>query len=295
MLRLLLIFVCLLTISLPSLRGRPPQPARIETTYLPNVVRVTPKVLSGGLPKGNDAFSELSKLGVRTVISVDGAIPDIQRAKKFGLRYVHLPHGYDGIPPNRLKQLAKAVWELPAPIYIHCHHGKHRSPAAAAAACIAARQLDSKLGLTVLQLAGTGHNYRGLHRSVAQARPIQHTELKFSFQFPSIAKVSVVTESMVAIERTFGNLQRLSNKNWRPSAAHPDLDAAHQALMLKEHFTELKRLAGGDSDFQRLAAKSLKSATALERNLRAAKHAAASNTLARITADCKTCHRVFRD
>ena len=113
-------------------------PAKIETLHLPNVVVVHPNVISGGLPESDLAFQELRSLGVKTVISVDGMKPDTLAAKKCGLRYVHLPHGYNGVPPQRIAELAKAVSTLDGPIYIHCHHGKHRSPAAASVACFAA-------------------------------------------------------------------------------------------------------------------------------------------------------------
>ena len=111
-------------------------PDKLGSEHLPNSYRVTEKMISGGQPDGEAGFRELRDLGVKTIVSVDGAKPDVELAKKYGLRYVHLPHGYDGISDVRLKELAKAVRDLPGTIYIHCHHGKHRSPAAAAAACV---------------------------------------------------------------------------------------------------------------------------------------------------------------
>src|SRR5262245_15845815 len=92
---------------------------RIEVQHLPNAYRLHDRVISGGLPEGEAAFKELQALGIRTVISVDGAKPDVELARKFGMRYVHLPHGYDGIPKERAKELAKAVRDLDGPIYIH--------------------------------------------------------------------------------------------------------------------------------------------------------------------------------
>ena len=73
---------------------------------------------------------------MQTVISVDGAKPDLEAARKHGLRYVHLPHGYDGVPAPRGDELAIALRTLEGPIYVHCHHGKHRSPAAAGVAWV---------------------------------------------------------------------------------------------------------------------------------------------------------------
>ena len=87
---------------------------------------------SGSVPEGDAGFDALVGLGVKTVISVDGALPDLARAKARGLRYVHLPIGYDGFDDARKAELVRAVRDLPRPIYLHCHHGKHRSAGAAA-------------------------------------------------------------------------------------------------------------------------------------------------------------------
>lgn len=89
---------------------------KVSAKHLPNPVRVNAKVISGGLPEGDGAFAELKELGVKTIISVDGAKPDIAIAQKYGLRYVHLPHSYDGVPEDRGKELAKAVRDLPGTI-----------------------------------------------------------------------------------------------------------------------------------------------------------------------------------
>jgi protein tyrosine/serine phosphatase len=69
------------------------------------------------------------------------------------------------VPAERAAELAKAVRDLPGPIYIHCHHGKHRSPAAAAVACVAAGLLAPERAPAVLKEAGTSPNYRGLFAS----------------------------------------------------------------------------------------------------------------------------------
>ena len=155
-------------------------PRRIDAKNLLNLVQVHSKVVSGGLPEGDEAFEELQSLGVRTVISVDGMTPDVETARRYGLRYVHLPHGYDGVPDVRATQLAKAVRELEGPIYIHCHHGKHRSPAAASVACVAGGLIPKAKSLSILQLAGTSHNYRGLYESARQVKPLPAALLKNS-------------------------------------------------------------------------------------------------------------------
>ena len=79
---------------------------------------VSEKLYSGAAPEGDRGFSTLQALGIRTVITVDGARPDVAIARRFGLRYVHLPFGYDGCPsPRALESFAQcgsAGADLPA-------------------------------------------------------------------------------------------------------------------------------------------------------------------------------------
>ena len=99
-------------------------------------------------------------------------------------------HGYDGIPQERARELAKAVRDLEGPIYIHCHHGKHRSPAAATVACVSAGLIEPSAALSVLRTAGTSENYRGLYRSAESARKLDDALLDaLQAEFPETAKL----------------------------------------------------------------------------------------------------------
>lgn len=282
--------------------------AKLETKYLPNAVRVHEKVISGGLPEGDSAFAELVALGVKTVISVDGAKPDLTTATKFGIRYVHLPHGYDGIPEQRVTELAKAVRDLPGPIYIHCHHGKHRSPAAATVACVAAGLLSEKVALQVLQVAGTSEHYRGLFESAKSARPIEQVALdQARVEFPAIAKLPAMAEAMVDMERVNDHLKALEAGGWKNIPTKPDLVPAHEALLLREHFTELLRtdeVKRHSKQFQEFMKTSEASAQQFEDALRtwsaskdrtAPSSAAISTAFKRVTDNCKACHEQYRD
>src|SRR5262249_6090042 len=175
-----------------------------------------PKVISGGLPEGELAFRELANLGVRTIISVDGAKPDVALAEKFGMRYVHLPHGYDGVPDERVKQLAKALRDLPGPIYVHCHHGKHRSPTAAAVACVAAGLIDSANAESILKAAGTSENYRGLYEAAREARRLDSKLLDgLQADFPRVAEIPPLAQAMVTIEHVYDHLQEIAAAGWK--------------------------------------------------------------------------------
>src|SRR5262245_28510235 len=148
-----------------------PQPIPRELPGLHNVLRVNDKLLSGGSPDGDAGFASLKELGVRTVISVDGARPDVERARKYGLRYVHLPIGYDGVPREQALRIARAIRDLPGLVYLHCHHGHHRAPAAAAVANLC---LDERCSATdavaFLKEAGTSPKYKGLYASAEDFR-----------------------------------------------------------------------------------------------------------------------------
>src|ERR1044072_3259574 len=87
-----------------------------------------------------------------------------------GMRYVHLPHGYDGIPTTTQLQLIKAVETVEGPVYIHCHHGQHRGPVAAAIVCMAEKNWSAAEAETWLRTVGTGTNYQGLYATVRDFR-----------------------------------------------------------------------------------------------------------------------------
>lgn len=229
-------------------------PMRVQTQHLPNAVRLHPKVVSGGLPEGEMAFEELKMMGITTVISVDGATPDLKSAHAAGLTYVHLPHGYNGISKQRAKELAKAVKEAAGPVYIHCHHGKHRSPAAAAVACIGIGYLAPEQGLGVLQLAGTNTHYQGLYEAAKSAERFELSLLnEMDADFPEISELPPLAEAMVEVGHAYDHLELLQQHDWKTVPEHPDLTAVHEALLLMEHYRELSRTQGDEFPDQRFA------------------------------------------
>lgn len=283
-----------------------PAPRKLAVAYLPNAVQIHTKVISGGLPEGDAAFNELKELGIKTIISVDGATPDVATAARYRLRYVHLPHGYDGIPQERVRQLAKAVRELDGPIYIHCHHGKHRSPAAATVACVSAGLLPADVAVSVLKLAGTSPNYRGLYRSAEDAQRLEDALLdELNFEFREIVTVPPLAEAMVALEHTDDHLKAAAAAGWQTPADHPDIDPAHEALLLGEHFTELLRvdeIQAESEDFQQLLRDSESAARQLHAALRAWQPITGESpptevnvAYQRVATNCKTCHKNHRD
>ena len=289
----------------------PAKLVKLAVQHLPNAIRVHPHVISGGLPEGDEAFAELRDLGVKTVISVDGMAPDVATAKKYGLRYVHLPHGYDGIPAARIAELSAAVETLPAPVYIHCHHGKHRSPAASAAACVGAGLLAPADSLAVLKLAGTSPHYTGLFHDVAAARRLPPTT-KTSLEFPETSPVPQLVSRMVQIEHWQAALTKAlkspPSKTETAKAANKNdrENPAATALLLREQFTELLRDEDNKkrpTDYVQLLQESETAAQRLEMYLAredadlsdTAQRDEASKLLLEVSNRCATCHKAYRD
>ena len=282
-------------------------PHRLASKHLPNSIQIHEKVISGGQPDGEQAYLELTKLGVKTIISVDGAKPDVAIAQKHGLRCVHLPHGYNGIPQERIEELAKAVRDFEGPIYIHCHHGKHRSPAAAAVACVSAGMIEPAAGLAILKLAGTSENYLGLFRAVESAHRLPAEMLDaVRADFPESAILPPIAAAMVEIEHTHDHLKQFAASKWQSLPYHPDIDPGHEALLLVEHFAEMLRLnvvAMQPEGFQKLLRESESDGHKLETAIRqwdkslksGAIPASIIESFNRISQNCVTCHLQYRD
>lgn len=279
---------------------------KIENKHLDNAHRLTEKVYTGAQPHDDAAFKALADLGIKLVITVDGAKPDLEAAKKYGLRYVHLPIGYDGVSPERTKELAKAIEELPGPIYIHCHHGKHRGPAAAAAACVVAGKLTNDEAIASMKTLGTGENYTGLWADVRKAKTATAEELAaFKVEYREVAPVPAMAEAMVHVDMAFEHLTDCKAAGWKQPKDHPDLDPPHEALKLRELYTEIMRtddFKGRPEDFKMLMVEGQKLAQALEDELSARKKEKFEGPIEKLNAgykalkdNCSACHKPYRN
>ncbi len=281
-------------------KSQPPPrvtPLKIPGTH--NVFRLSAKLISGSQPEGEAAFKALKALGVKTIITVDGARPDVKTARKYGLRYVQIPFGYSNLPREQAVFIARAVRDLPGPIYLHCHHGQHRGPVAAACAMIALEGWNRAESLAFLKRAGTGTNYRGLWDSVRQFRAPSAEELKKApHQYHSIAPTAPLMQTMVKLDELHDSLKAAQNAKWRARADHPDSDAPHEALMLREIYSELLRdnnTAKRPADFRAWLSQGETAAVELEAALRAGDNRKADVAQKKVTATCNSCHVVYRN
>lgn len=272
---------------------------RMQVEGLENVFRVRPDLYSGGQPT-EAGFAELAKLGVKTVISVDGAAPELDLAHKYGMRYVHLPIGYDSVPVEQQRKLVKARLTFPGPVYIHCHHGKHRGPAAVMSLCratdptlTAARAADS------LKVMGTAARYAGLYASVAAARPPTDEALrKLSAEFPEKVAVSAMAEQMGAIDGAWDRLKAAAKEGAAQGADRRALLAS--VVELEELVTEAGRLVEGDAPglkpaFTTATTQIRRERESLEKPNAAISREEVNQLAARLEQSCNQCHAVHRD
>ncbi len=281
-------------------------PVPLKAEGIENFFKLSERVYSGAAPEGDAAFVALQKLGIKTVITVDGSTPNIELAHKYGMRYVHLPHGYNGINTNTEAQLVKAAESLPGPIYIHCHHGKHRGPTAAAIVCMATEGWSADRAETWLVTAGTATNYLGLFKTVRQFRPPSPDELKaIPSDFPETVRASGLVDSMVAIDERWDNLKAIRKAGYDAPKDNKDIDPANEAVILWEHFREAQRLQDSITRGEEFVEKLRTSETnahnteALFRQLKAGKSAEIRSQLDKnldaIAQSCTSCHKATRD
>lgn len=260
-----------------------------------NLLKVSERIYSGSEPHGEEGFASLAKLSVKTVISVDGARPNLEMARRHGLRYVHIPIGYDGVSEEAGLSLARAAREVASPVYVHCHHGKHRGPAAAAVLCIAAGDVSNEDAHRILERAGTSKDYRGLWRDVKRfVAPGADAALP---ELVEVAEVGSFPAAMAHVDRAFDNLKLCRDAEWRVPPGHPDLLAGQEALLLVEGLHEAGRNLGDsyDEQFQKWLADAEMEAVNLRSDLEKKNSDSAGERLLSIEKTCKQCHQRYRD
>ncbi|HVS38055.1 MAG TPA: hypothetical protein VMS17_21015 [Gemmataceae bacterium] len=280
-------------------------PKKLDADGVPNLIRLNDRIYQGGMPQGDAGFASLEKLGVKTVISVDGARPDLEDAHKHGIRYVHLPMGYDGMTREQALKVARAVRDLPGPVYIHCHKGTQRGPTAAA---VARLFLDDgcsvEQALEGMKLAGFEPRYTGLWAAPKDLkRPTAKEIDEVAADFPEAAPPPGLTAMMVQVNDAFENIQAIRKAEWKTPKDRPDLDPPHEALLLEEHFKELQRspkTADRPDDFRARLVDAEADALALEAALRVAKDGTVDapkveDAYKRMDAACLKCHAIYRD
>lgn len=278
----------------------PPNIEPLKAQGIENFYKLSDRFYSGSAPEGDAAFAQLQKLGIKTIITVDGAKPDADTARRFGIRYVHLPIGYDGVPSAQALRLVKAAETLPGPIYVHCHHGQHRGPAGAAVICMAVEGWTPSEAESWLHLVGTSTNYPGLYRSVEHFRPPSASVLKkVPDDFPEKSPVSPLADVMIEVDGRFDQLKLIKKAGYKTPSDHPDLEPAQEALMLDELFRELLRsstVENRPAAFKVKLSGAERAAAALHQSFVSGNTASAMDPLFQnLDNACTACHKAYRN
>lgn len=282
----------------------PPPPLTAEKGVdfpgIHNVVAYGPGIYSGSVPEGEAGFESLANMGIRTIISVDGAAPEVDEAEDLGMRYVHFPVTYGGIGDDRRLEITRAVRDLPGPVYIHCHHGKHRSAGASATAAVALGRLDNEAALARMKVSGTAPNYKGLYACATDTHLLTDGQISAApNDFPSRWKTSGMVDSMVAIDEANDQLKALEKAEWGMPKDHPDLVpsavAGNLENVLRSLLDDHDTLAQ-PQEFRDIMKSAADAAQKLEDGI--VSQAAADDLNQRMKAvaqSCKACHTKYRD
>jgi len=228
------------------------------------------------------------------LVSVDGARPALEMAKKYEMRYIHVPIGYDGIDSDAAKSFAQVACEIDQKMYVHCHHGKHRGPAAVAIVAIEQGVCDSKEALKILKTVGTSKKYGGLWRDISEYKA-QSPSAKLP-QLVSECKLDSLVVAMAKIDRDYDLMKLCADANWQKPVTHPDLDPDQQILIFREGLHECGRLySGGDLKLVELYKNSEELAFGIESALDKGDKKRASKLFKEVKASCTACHNRYRN
>lgn len=266
---------------------------------LHNLHQLTPDLWSAGEPVGEPAYAELAAIGIMTVISVDGVAPNKELAARHGITVVHLPIGYDGISEQRSRELAHAMATMPRPIFVNCHHGKHRGPAALCVGAIGSGDITNEQAAEYMKVAKTSPKYAGLWKAAAIATPLSEAELHAdSIVLVEEAEIEDFVEAMAEVDRLYEFLQLCADNNFNAPADHPDLapiSLAGQIHNLLRGMEDDKAVGDGGKAFRDMLLVSRDRALEVETHLEAGDIESALGSLELLTESCSDCHSDYRN
>jgi hypothetical protein len=306
--RLVALLLLAAVLGCASSRGAPAESTefhRVQAPGIENLYQLGGDLYSGSAPEGAAGFAALKGLGIKTAISVDGSAPDVELAAKYGINYVHLPIGYDGTMRSNALRIIKAAQVSPGPIFIHCHHGLHRGPAAAALVCEGLQGWSPTQAQGWLKTAGTATNYPGLYRLVREFSVPSESELRqVPAQFSSRAQTPDLVNTMVQIDEHFDLIKAMQKVGFKPLPDHPDVAPVSESLLLYELFKEAHRTKQGGKRGEQFVVelgKAEANAENLYLSLKNLQNAAtvdlapADSAFQNMTRSCGACHKTFRN
>mgnify|MGYP002881934800 CR=1 FL=1 len=222
--------VCMLIISACTSLSK-------QLTEPPFLVCFQECVISGQKPNASH-YSHLASMGVKTIICVDSVPPDVSAAKKYNIETIHIPMHY-GVQDesNRNSIISATHYGLQrGSVYIHCHHGKHRSAAAAGIALVGLGLGTKDEMYQKMKESGTSRAYQGLWESVSAQNKV--TDIP-DVEFHSRVMPEGMTKQMIEINRAFKRLKLAQSYHWNIPDSHPDIAPASDAGLIVEVLREI--------------------------------------------------------
>lgn len=277
-----------------------------DSEGLHQVFQLSKNIISGAEPTGEAAFKRIADMGVKTILSVDGKTPDAETARKYGLRYVHVPIKYSGITTDEIDKIAKTYRELEGPFFVHCFHGKHRGPAGAAIGRLVLDGASREQALAEMaQWCGTAQKYEGLFQTIAKAEmPTAAQSKASSFAFDEAHPFEGIRSGMILLTRAWDNIKYLEKGDFKPNAEHPDLDAVNEAEKAKQLLAQMHasdEMLSKPKDYQDWMKDSAEGAVALHQSLYKLKEgqadalATARKHFTTVKQACSACHKAYRN
>ncbi|HBP54590.1 MAG TPA: hypothetical protein DD687_01415 [Verrucomicrobiales bacterium] len=253
------------------------------------------EIYVGAEPDALSDFVALKQRGVATIVSVDGAKPNLQLARRFGMNYVHIPIGYDGVGEDQSRSLVRVAREAKRPIYVHCHHGRHRGPTAAALICLEDGAVTVNRALSLMNKSGTSKDYAGLWESIsAFESPSDDVQLPVLFEtYP----LNDLVSTMAKMDRILDGLKQSEAIGWQTPQHDPDQNPAQMALLMREWFHELARnpQEGHALRMREQLHHAEKISRDLENALKVGNSNAITSSFGQLKQSCSQCHSSYRD
>jgi hypothetical protein len=237
---------------------------------------------------------------------VDGKTPDAEAAAELGMRYVHVPIQYRGITPDELLKISKTFREAEGPFYVHCFHGKHRGPAAAAVGRLVLDGAPREQAIAEMrQWCGTSGKYEGLYRTVAStAMPTAEQSADLDWELASAQEFDGIRDLMIRISRHFDNVEGMAKRDWTVNPDHPDVDPANEAAILRGLFEmarELPEVAEAPADYRSWiddavdGSVQLREAWSTRQEGQSEDASGSAAAFAALKASCTACHTDYRN
>jgi len=282
--------------------------ARTEATLplsfkdLSNVVFYQDDLISGCKPEGKEGLASLRELGVKTLICVDGVAPNVALATEFEINTVHLPWKYNAPTDEQILNVTTvfARGRTVGNVYIHCHHGKHRSAAAAAVASIALGEMTLEQAIQRMHISQTSQEYTGLWDAVEHTTriPIEAIE-KNKKEFQSIVKPEGMLDLMITMDEALDTLELLQENKWDSALEERSIVSAAEAGTIVESYRMLQLSEEVNSlpvDFETLLVNALHQANGLEDSLlQSLPPKKLDAHFEKVKQSCVACHSVFRN